>query len=193
MDQRLPAEHPSQPHLVQLGCLLIDDSGAEWATLELIVKPEGYVIPNRAAAVHGVTTELARAVGVPLLIAVAAFTNLRAIATRLVAHNMEFDDLVMRAAIHRTGRKPAHPGPGEWFCTMRAAGPIMELPPTARMLAAGYDKWKPPNLMEAHEHFTGSKFEGAHGALSDARACAKVYAALMKLKGEEKADAETLA
>lgn len=183
----LPEDHPAQPHLVQLGMILADESGAEWATVELIVKPEGYVIPDGAAKVHGITTDLARAVGVPLMIAVAAFTNLRAIAHGLVAHNMAFDDLVMRAAIARTGRKPAHPGPTQHICTMDLAGPVCNLPPTERMKATGFgDKPKPPSLMEAHKYLLGEEFQGAHGALADARACMRVFFALKKLAETDK-------
>jgi DNA polymerase-3 subunit epsilon len=174
----LPDDHPSQPHLVQLGCVLADESGAEWATVELIVRPDGWVIPAAAARVHGITTELARAAGLPLTLVVASFTNLRAIARRVVAHNHAFDDVVMRAAVHRTGRKPAHPGPSDRTCTMELAKPVCAIPPTARMKAAGMDGFKPPSLMEAHKFLLGEEFQGAHGALADARACMRVFFAL---------------
>jgi DNA polymerase-3 subunit epsilon len=177
----LPEDHPSQPHLVQLGCVLADESGAEWASVELIVRPDGYVIPDGAARVHGITTDLARAAGVPLMLAVATFTNLRALAHKVVAHNHPFDDLVMRAALYRTGRKPANPGPTERVCTMELAAPVCAIPPTDRMRAAGFTKYKPPSLMEAHRHLLGEEFQGAHGALADARACMRVFQALKKL------------
>lgn len=168
--------HASQPHLVQLGCVLMDESGAEWATVELIVKPNGYTIPDAAAKVHGITTALATSAGVPLAVAVAAFTNLRAIAHGIVAYNLPFDDLVMRASIHRTGRTPASPGPTNRQCAMQLATPVCKLPPTARMKEYGFEtKFKPPNLMEAHRILLGREFEGAHGALADARACARVF------------------
>jgi DNA polymerase-3 subunit epsilon len=172
--------HSSQPHLVQLGLLLCDDDAKELATVELIVRPNGYNIPDGAAKVHGITTALATRAGVPLLVAVAAFTNLRALADRLVAHNLPFDDMVMRAAIHRTGKTPSSPGPMNRSCTMTMAGEIMNLPPTAKMKAAGFDKYKPPNLTEAHRHFTGEDFAGAHGALADCRACARVYFEILR-------------
>lgn len=179
----LPDEHPDQPHLVQLGLILADSSGAEWATVELIVKPNGYRIPDGAAKVHGISTEMALAVGVPLLVAVATFTNLRSIANRVVAHNLAFDDKVMRAAIARTGKKPAHPGPSEQVCTMELASAIMKLPPTAKMKAAGFLKHKPPNLTETHQYFLGEGFTGAHGALADVRACSRVFWEIQKRQG----------
>ena len=181
-------DHPAQPHLVQLGCLLCDESGAEWATLELIVRPDGYTIPDAAARVHGISTALAAKAGVPLMVAVAAFTNLRAIAHRVVAHNLPFDDLVMRAAIHRTGRKPSHPGPANRACTMSLAQPVMKLPATDRMKAAGMaNHFKPPSLAEAYQFFFDAENPGAHGALADARACARVFFELKRRAELEKA------
>lgn len=60
VNSKLSYDHPAQPPLVQLGAILVDaDNGAEWATLELIVRPDGYEIPTAASAVHGITTKLA--------------------------------------------------------------------------------------------------------------------------------------
>jgi len=181
--------HTSQPNLVQIGLVLADESGAEWATVELIVRPDGYVIPDGAARVHGITTAVARAAGVPLAVAVAAYTNLRAISAGVVAYNLDFDDLVLRAAIHRTGRKPAHPGPEKRVCAMRLATPVVGLPPTDRMRAAGFDKHKPPNLTEAHTFLFGKGFDGAHSALADARACSRVFFELKRRAEVLEADA----
>lgn len=170
-----PASDPSQPHLVQLGCLLMTDTGQKVASVDLIIKPEGYTIPEQAAKVHGITTEIALAVGVPLMIAVAVFTNLRARASERIAHNIAFDDKVMGAAIHRTGRTPASPGPELRSCTMELATPILDLPPTAKMIAAGYNKPKPPTLGECYQYFFEKELIGAHSALVDCEACAEVY------------------
>jgi len=176
-NDRLPDDHEAQPPLVQLGCLLVDeDNGAEWATLELIVRPNGWTIPDSAAQVHGISTALAEAVGVPLSLVVPAYVNLRARASKLVFHNAEFDLKILRQAIARNGKPVTRPGPSDYECTMAMASPIMKIPPTERMVRAGRgDQFKHPSLMEAHEHFLGEKFEGAHGALADVRACARIY------------------
>ena len=166
---RLGHDHPSQPYLVQLGLVLYDDD-AERAAVELIIRPDGYTIPDGAAAVHGITTEVAAACGVPLITALATFTQLRGIADELVAYNMPFDDLVMRAAIHRSGKTPSNPGPSRRTCAMTMATPILDR----------FDKPKPPNLMEAHQFLIGEVFVGAHGALADARACARVHRAILE-------------
>jgi DNA polymerase-3 subunit epsilon len=176
----LPATDPGQPHLVQLGLVLMTDLGQAVATVELIVKPEGYAIPDAAARVHGITTDVALACGVPLRIACAVYTNLRALADVVVAHNWEFDRTVLAAAIARTGATPAHPGPASWSCTMQLALPVLALPPTERMRAAGFNKHKPPSLTECVKFFFDEDLVDAHSALADARACARVYLELRK-------------
>lgn len=58
--------------------------------------------------------------------------------------------------------------------------PIVNLPPTQKMINAGFNKPKPPKLIEAYRHFFGDadaeEFSAkAHGALADARATARLY------------------
>lgn len=178
VNERLPYDHPAQPPLVQLGAILVDaDNGAEWATLELIVKPDGYEIPTAASSVHGVTTEIAAKVGVPLSLAVAAYCNLRAKADLVVAYNKNFDVAIMEIAIARNGKRPTHPGP-EVECAMELVTPLAKMPPTAKMIAGGYGgdgRYKPPKLTEAHQFLFGEGFDGAHSALADARATMRVW------------------
>lgn len=179
----LPPDHPSQPHLVQMGCLLVTEAGHEVASVDLIVKPEGYTIPEPAARTHGITTEIAHDVGIPLANVMGVFAQLRARAHEAVAFNSKFDELVVAAAFARLGRKPSHPGPDRRTCCMELASPIMELPPTPRMRAAGFDKFKPPSLKEAFAFFVDPKgFDGAHSAVVDARATQRVHQALRMLE-----------
>ena len=68
------------------------------------------------------------------------------------------------------------------FCTMEAATPIVNLPPTERMVAAGITKPKPPKLEECIRHFFDESLEGAHDALIDVRACSRVFFHLKTLE-----------
>lgn len=177
-----PPDHPSQPHLVQLGCILTEQDGTPRATLDLIVRPEGYAIPDAAAAVHGITTEIAERVGIPLTIAVAAFVHLRSKADTIVAHNLAFDERIMATAIHRTGKTITLAAPLARACTLEMAEPILKLPATAKMVAAGRaNQFKKPNLGECYRHFFGEELKGAHTALADAQACARIYFAIKNL------------
>ena len=104
-----PVDPPSQPHIVQLAAILVDDDGIERASLNTIIKPEGWTIPEGAAAVHGISTELAAAVGIEIRAALGVFLRLRRIATTAVAHNIKFDLWLTETAIRRDTRAQAQP------------------------------------------------------------------------------------
>ena len=67
---------------------------------------------------------------------------------------------------------------GQSDCTAKLATPICKIPPTAKMVAAGFNKFKTPNLGEAYRHFTGNELVNAHSAMADVMACRDVYFAI---------------
>lgn len=165
--------HPRQPHLVQLGAALYDNDKVERAYLSLIIKPDGWIIPEGAAEVHGITTEMALAYGVPLIVALAAFNHLVKLADTWIGHNVDFDVKILMAAFHRANRPFPLMNPR---CTKDLADPYTKLPPTERMITAGFGwKNKPPKLIECIKFFFDEELPGAHDALVDARACARVF------------------
>lgn len=180
----LPPEHPSQPHLVQLAALLADDDGTERGVFSVVIKPDGWTIPDEAESVHGIDTATAERVGIPLKHAVSGFMGMFQVANLLVAHNIDFDRRIMGYALARC---KATWGGIDTFCTMAASTPIVNLPPTDRMVAAGYTKPKSPKLGEAYQHFFGRELEGAHDALVDVRACRDVFFELRRLGVQEAA------
>lgn len=168
-----PPSSPSQPHIVQLAALLTEDDGAERASLSVIIKPDGWTIDAEVAAIHGITTEIAERCGIPLLSAMSAFSNLARRADVIVAHNSEFDMLICRTAFHRIGKSDAF-NPKNVFCTMHATTEICQFP--------GRYGFKWPKLTEAHFHFFGTEVEGAHDAMNDVRACARIFFEISKPK-----------
>jgi DNA polymerase-3 subunit epsilon len=183
-DDRLPIDHEAQPYIVQLAAQLCEDSGEPVAGFSFIVSPgsPGNVvdIPERAAAVHGITTEKAIQFGVSAEFALSAFTHLYQRADLVCAHNIKFDKGILEVAIARYYgktmllRKPL-------FCTMEAASPVVNLPPTEKMIAAGFTKPKPPKLEECIRHFFNEELDGAHDAMVDVTACQRVYFHLKSL------------
>jgi len=131
-------------------------------------------IPARAAEVHGITDERAVRFGVSAEFALSAFTHLYQRADLVCAHNIKFDRGVIEAAISRHYRK-VMPLRKPLFCTMDAATPIINLPPTEKMKAVGFDKPKPPKLEECIRHFFDEDFDDAHDAMADVIACRRVY------------------
>ncbi|KKM67592.1 hypothetical protein LCGC14_1469620 [marine sediment metagenome] len=158
---------PRQPHIVQLAAVLVDE-GTEGSMCAL-VRPDGWRVSPGAERVHGISTEQATAEGVPIREAIGLFHEMASRADTLVAHNIEFDRLVVLSEYKRLGMEHPFKGKRE-FCTMKAATDIVRLPGRY-----GY-KW--PTLQEAYRHFTGGEFDGAHDALADVRACRVIYEAI---------------
>ena len=180
-DWKLPSDHPGQPHLVEIACLVYTDGGQLRDEYHVLVKPDGWTIPDRAAEIHGISTERALDEGIPERLAVAQYHLMLRAARLRVAHNISFDDRLMRIAALRAGMTRPEIEDLEGrpsYCTCKAAAPIVNLPPTAKMLKAGFNKPKAPNLTECFKHFFGEDLVGAHGALADAKACARVYYAM---------------
>lgn len=188
----LPSEDSNQPFLVEFAAILEDDDGKDRGFFHCVVQPPlGCSIPDDVSAIHGITTEIANKFGVPLIFVVDYFRNaVRMVEGNLVAHNVKFDVRMMKISLLQIsnvrsvdkdevngfmlGLKP--------FCTMTAATPIVNLPPTEKMLAAGFRKPKSPTLGECYRHFFGEELAGAHGALADAKACREVYRAILREK-----------
>lgn len=176
-----PSEDPRQPHIVQLAALLVDlDTRKVHASIDLTIKHDGWVSEPKALEAHGITPEYANDVGVPELIALESFTALWLRADIRIGHNEQFDARIIRCALHRydPGMSPDQWKAGRAECTQLLATPILKLPPTERMRAAGRNHHKSANLGEAYEYFIGSPLLDAHSAFADASACRDVYFAI---------------
>jgi DNA polymerase-3 subunit epsilon len=184
-DFRAPSDAPNQPHLVQLAMVTLDDDMVERASVCLIIRPDGWEIPADVAKIHGITTEIAFRTGVLEKTAVDLYVELMQQSGDIsIAHNISFDRRIMRIAMLRNGYARADVEALEQqatFCTMTAASPIVNLPPTDKMKAAGFTKPKPPRLTECIKHFFDEDLTGAHDALVDVRACVRVYRHLVAL------------
>jgi DNA polymerase III subunit epsilon len=176
IQRSLPHDHPAQPDLVQLGLLLLEEDGTERAAIELIVARTG--IPDSVVKVHGIDDTISQKAGVSEKLAAAVFQHLAARAQTIVAHNLDFDERVIATLVHRAGvTQKALPETRR--CTVEMATPILRIPATPKMVAAGFgDQYKKPNLEECHKYFFGAPHPKAHSALADARAAARVYFAL---------------
>ena len=174
VDWRHPEDPEEQPHLVQLGMLLVD--ARSWQPIAqhacLVALEPGVAMEPGALAAHGISEARCRDEGVPLQQACDLFVKAARQADRLVAHNLSFDRIVMRAACERVGADlhwlTAVPG----YCTMEASTPILGLP------GKRGNKW--PTLAEAYAFFVGQPLEGAHDAFVDAAACLAIYRGLQE-------------
>lgn len=180
-DFKTPSESAHQPHIVQLAACLVDLETRELLdSLDVIIRPDGWTIPDDVAAIHGITTERALDEGVPEALAVSVFMEKWSQCHTRIAHNEQFDARILRIALMRFENEATADvfKAGKAECTARLATPICKIPPTPKMVAAGFNKFKTANLGEAYRHFMGCDFENAHSAMADVRACMEVYFAI---------------
>lgn len=174
----LPATDPSQPHLVQLAAELLSEDYERQALLVGLVKPDGWTIEPQAQDVHRISTIQATRYGVPLAALVSVFYQLALKATRIVAHNVEFDRHVMTAALFRAAGEV----PLDWrkkmnafYCTQENAAPYCALEGPI----PGIPKF--PSLEEAHARLVPEvAFHSRHDALDDLLATKRVFMRLME-------------
>lgn len=176
-----PSEHPGQPHIVQLAAMLVDeDTQKVISSVDVIVNPDDWEIPAEVTAIHGITTEYARDVGVPEALALEMFLQMRSAADSDICHNRAFDARIVRIGLHRFPNIGATPEqwaayPGE--CTMQMSTDICRIP---HQNGRGF-KW--PKLTEAYPFFMGKPLEDAHSAMADCLGCWEVYKAIKAGKG----------
>lgn len=170
-------DDPSQPDLAQVGARLYDMEWRCTGSFTLLIKPDGWSMEPGAEAHHGISEMRCARHGVPLVAALSALAGLTANARQLVAHHVEFDRAVIRAAIQKVG------GSGLWwqkkadsfFCTMEAMTPVCQLP-------GQWGSFKFPSLEEAHRHlFPAEKFDTQHDAESDLLACLRIFRQLEEM------------
>jgi DNA polymerase-3 subunit epsilon len=186
-DFKAPSDAPQQPHIVQLAAALVDlGTRKTIASMDVIVKPDGWTIPDNVAAIHGITTEHAQVVGIPEAMAVDMFLALWCQRLR-IAHNEQFDARILRIALKRfidpRNAGAALPMSDLWKastseCTCLLATPICKVPPTEKMKAAGRFNHKSASLSEAYQYFMDKPLENAHSAMADVRGCIDIYFAI---------------
>lgn len=173
-----PSDAPHQPHIVQFAGALVDGESREViASIDLIAKPDGWTIPDEVAAIHGITTERALAVGVPEEQIVAMALSLWQQAQVRIGHNEQFDARIVRIGAKRFSGVVAAEAwkAGIAECTATMAKPLCKMPPTDRMRAANFNSFKTPKLSEAHQILLGYPLEKAHSALGDVDGCRRIY------------------
>lgn len=181
---KLPADHLSQPDVIQLAMILEEDEEII-ARAAVLVKPawEFRISPD-ALAVHGISHEKLENFGIRSVGAMALFIDMLRNADTIVAHNLEFDLGLMTTLAARLDQHVGGNGgraelflnlvaSKQRFCTMQTATPFCKLPG----LYSGY-KW--PKLGEALHILCDYELEGAHDALADAMGCRQLYHYLWK-------------
>lgn len=162
------------PRLVQLSWILKAGEDRELSRGDFVIRPDGFVIPEEASNVHGITTERALKEGVGAKEAVYYFLSAARVADVLVGHNVDFDMHVVGAELVRAWKKD-YLGGMKVLDTMKASVDYcaIEVP--------GRSSYKWPKLMELHKKLFGTEFEDAHNSMADIAATEKCFWELRKL------------
>ena len=163
-----PSGDVSQPHIVELAGLLVDENTREVVkTMSLIVKPDGWVIPQVVIDIHGITNDHAEEVGISEKDALEQFLKMWS-GHRRIAHGTTSDNRIIRIAAKRYRQDAVEPWKaGAYHCTGQMAKKAM-----------GIKGRRIPKLSEAYAHFFGKEPETSHRAMADARSCMAIYFAI---------------
>jgi len=163
------------PRIVQIAWLLADEDENIISKNNLLVRPNGYTIPDRVIKIHGITNEKASSEGVSVEHALHQFLSDTNYADTLVAHNVAYDYGVVRGELLRKNI-PDFLRKHNRFCTMTAK-PVLDFCKSFR--ANGSRNC--PSLSELYYLLFGKRFSNAHDAFADTEACAKCFFKLKKM------------
>ena len=154
------------PRMVELGWIECETDGSIIAEYDSIIKPDSFIIPDTASAIHGITTKYAQEEGRPLVLVLEQFHKSLDNCSFIVGHNVEFDMNVIAAEALRIGvalSVQLH----QRKCTMKSSARLCNL-----KRGMGY---KNPTLAELHHILFGLPVPESHTALNDARACMRCF------------------
>ena len=159
------------PRLVQLAWIMADKDGNMLKKKSVIIKPDGFSIPDDSVAVHGITTERALRDGSPINDVLEEFATDMSLAEHIVGHNIDFDQHIVGAELCRYGMDFNALMDKPCTCTMKASTNFCAIP-NPNTYFGGY-KW--PSLQELYQKLFNRSFEDAHDALADVSATKECF------------------
>ena len=124
------------PYIVQLSWLLFDVDNDKLVNVgDYIIKlPPGETISDEVAKIHGITNEIMKTKGVPVMHALQSFVNDLKQARVCVAHNIKFDKRMIRVEFARNKMIDyIHKGNYTFYCTMYNSVDVCKLPRTSKV------------------------------------------------------------
>lgn len=181
LEFKAPDHDKRQPHLVQLALLMMDTVRKVPLKKVSVIVDVKIPIPAQATETHGITNEMSAKFGIQCKTAIHLFRHFAERSDRMVAHNKNFDLRLLRVQGLREGVDWNFMTGKDVYCTMEGSRNLVKSPPTEKMIAANMHGFKSPKLSECYRHFYNEELEGAHDALVDTEACARVYFTLLGL------------
>ena len=162
------------PRCIQIAWQLHDAMGNLIEHQDYLVRPEGFNIPYDAERIHGISTELAQAQGIPLSEVLEKFNTALSKAKFIVGQNVGFDVNIMGCEFYRLGvNSPMVTLPVLDTCT-EVTAELLKLP------GGRGGKFKLPTLTELHSYLFNVPFAEAHNATADVEATTRCFLELIR-------------
>ncbi len=156
--------------VVELAWLLCSPDGKTILEETRLIKPEGFVIPEEAAKIHGITTQIADEEGEDFIEVIKKFLPAFHSADLIVGHNVLYDIEIIKSECSRFNVDSSILNVKPRFCTMNQLTAFCKIP-----RLNGGTGYKFPSLSEAYEILTGSHLIACHDALVDTEACKAIF------------------
>jgi len=161
--------------MVQIAWNIYTAAGELQSEEEYVVKPDNFVIPERAVQIHGITNDHALSCGETMEFVLSKLHAALQGVDTIVAHNMSFDNGVVLAEMYRfnttTLQNPNRNIVDVWLSKRKHCTMLMGHQ-TGR-------RW--PKLVDLYTRlFNVAPTETLHRADADVRVCASVYFELLK-------------
>ena len=163
------------PRMVQIAWKVFDANGVETDSKNLIIKPNGFIIPDEVIKIHRISNERAKAEGIPLRQALDLFATAVKNNKYLIAHNITFDENVvgcelLREEMHNYVQDIQH------IDTMKLTTEYVGIPNSR-----GRSGFKYPSQAELHQKLFDKGFDDAHDALADVTALSNCFFKLQEI------------
>ncbi len=156
------------PEVIQAAWVIYSPERSLLLERNFYIYNEGLTIDPNAEKVHGIDGQYLKENGVSRKQVARAFSgDLHRYKPVVVGHFVELDSKMMQVTQLRSGQKNTL-AEYSHFCTMRSTSDY-----------SNYRYHEFPQLRELYSKLVGDKLQGAHDALHDARATARVFYALV--------------
>ena len=178
INDNLPyTELDNWPHLVQVALIIEDDNYGILAKRNMILKPDGYSIPESSARIHGISNAQAVKEGEDRKQVIGFLDQVLGNSNIIIGHNVSFDLNVVKAEIIRVKgvenalfTKKNH----NVVDTMKMGMNICKIPNLSFHTRMS-QPYKYPTLDELYYNLFNKHFDNQHNAMSDIQATYDCY------------------
>ena len=162
------------PRCIQIAWQIHDAAGAVISHEDYLIQPDGYTIPFDSEQIHGISTALAEAQGVPLDEVLEKFHKALDEVDYVVGHNVSFDRNIMGAEYLRSGLEDVLENKAVVdTCTEETAQ-------LCQLSGGRGGKFKLPTLSELYRFLFQESFMEAHNATADVEATSRAFLELLR-------------